>query len=155
MKSGEFSHKEFEKYSKRIKFKKRFNIENIEKREYEIFLKDEEKKLSGKIDILIKTKESLIPIEIKKNSVKNLDGIKFQLLFYIFLVRNSYKDEKSNFGYIYFLDTKKVIKVNFDKTSELFLLKIIENIKKIKKYGDIFYKKDQRCLACEYKNLCY
>lgn len=97
----------------------------------------------------IDLKNKLI-IESKK-SKSNFDGNKYQLIYYIYLLKHIYKDFN---GKLIFKNNNEEILIEYNKEEELKLLLILEKIKEIKNF-DINLINSNKCELCGYFEFCH
>lgn len=133
---------------------KRYNLEDGEK----IFkhkLYSERLGLSGKLDMLVKTKTQLVPIEMKYTMNKPGINHKYQLAAYMLLLEDIYKCGVRG-GIIHTIPDKRSY---YYKNTISIRNKVIEIINSIRELisNESFPEKPngwKKCKDCEYKNYC-
>lgn len=100
------------------------------------------------IDGLDKKRKEIL--EVKKTCT-NFEGIKYQLIYYIFLLKKLYK---SYTGRIICKESKKEYKINPQEEDFIKLKKILNAIEDIDSF-DVSLKKKEKCEKCGYFDFCF
>lgn len=112
--------------------------------------------LSGEIDLVIKTRDRLIPVDFK-NASKPSDHFQIQLAAYALMLKEQHGDEmKVEHGFLYLIPKREAVEIKF--TTKLF-----QKAKSaLTHMGAIAYsqyvpeptKHRQKCVDCEFRRFC-
>lgn len=95
-------------------------------------------------------KEQKIIYEYKK-TCSNFEGNKFQLIYYLYLTKNIYKNY---FGVLICIETETENKVYLNNETEEILLSILDKIEKLNTFDTSLLKKD-KCQECGLYDFCH
>lgn len=127
--------------------------ENINIKIGNIYDEDNKKIRIGNIEIDGIDKKNKLIIELKKN-MKNLDGDRFQCLFYLYYLKNIYKDYKCK---IIYKENEKEEIIELNKKNEKLLIskiKELENHYISGEYNKNLIDLDKKCRGCGFLDYC-
>ena len=115
-------------------------------------------KLRGKIDRIEVYSDYMVPVELKTNKAPKEGvwlGDRVQIGAYMFLVEKEF-EKKIDYGFINYLESGEIRKVENDEFIEDFLSSLLEDIDKTLK-GPLpdFVKNKNKCDNCSLKEKCY
>jgi len=153
MEYGKEEHINLEALEKRRKLS-RYGIKEGE-RIFQLFLNSKRLQLSGKLDMLIRTRFENIPVEFKNTTGKPALSHKYQLVAYAMLVEEKLKCSIKR-GLIYLIPDTFICEVPVTQNTRLFVKKILEKIRRMIRKEEMPPPNPfrVRCRDCEFKNFC-
>ncbi|MBP7796709.1 MAG: CRISPR-associated protein Cas4 [Elusimicrobiales bacterium] len=153
MNAGYQLHKRIEELEKKRTLIK-YGIGNCDKKfNFKVYSKSEG--ISGIIDMLLEDEESMYPVDFKMTESIIIDGYKLQLYAYSRALSSIY-EKRCDLGFIYFITSNKILKVDFDEDLISNYIRIkseILNMIKSEKLPDPTNERE-KCSGCEYINFC-
>lgn len=150
---GKELHLIFSRIEKRRGIKK-YGIDESYKKEFNLKLYSEAEGLSGEIDMVFRNEKEIIPIDFKMTETSLVEGYIIQLYSYSLLLRSKFAME-SNYGFIVFVNTERIKRIDFNEEIKRRYYEIrseILEMVKNERFPEIY--SNINCGECDYINFC-
>ncbi len=155
MEAGIAAHDEAEEKEKRRNLRSYGLREGT--RHFNVRLYDRELGLSGEIDMLIETKDELIPIDYKAATRKG-EHFEVQLMAYGRLLESTWPDSSKSVkrGFLYLIPRRKAIEIPFTRGLRRQLTSALKTMQTIAKSQQMpkATRQRRRCVECEFRRFC-
>jgi CRISPR-associated exonuclease Cas4 len=150
---GKIEEARIDKLETRRKFKKYGITEG--KRFFHVAINSDKLFLSGKIDMLIKTKDEYIPVDFKYTRGKPHKNHIYQLCGYALILEDIYH-KKVNHGFVYLIPLEDAVIFEMSDSMKEATKKMLSDIRQMLRQKEMPPVADNRskCYDCEYKNYC-
>jgi CRISPR-associated exonuclease Cas4 len=153
MEQGKIAEEKIDKLENRRKLKKYGLSEG--RREFHVQLYSEKLALSGKVDLLIKTKDSYYPVDFKYTTSMPHKNHLYQLLGYAIILEDIYNCSVSK-GFVYLIPKGDAVVFNLTKDLKNEAVNMLDEIRNMIAWEQtpLPAKEKNKCADCEYRNFC-
>jgi CRISPR-associated exonuclease Cas4 len=150
---GKIEEARIDKLETRRKLKKYGITEG--KRLFHLAINSDRLSLSGKLDMLIETKDKYIPVDFKHTRGKPHKNHIYQLCGYALILEDIYQ-KKVNHGFVYLIPLEDAVIYEMSNSMKEETKKMLADIRQMLRQKEMPAAADNRskCYDCEYKNYC-